>query len=66
MPCILNAANEVVVCAFLEERIGFLEMSEVIEYTMNRMAVTNEINIELLEQSDLEARRIATDYIYKN
>ena len=34
MPCILNAANEVVVAAFLQDRIGFLQMSDVIEQTM--------------------------------
>jgi 1-deoxy-D-xylulose-5-phosphate reductoisomerase len=34
MPCILNAANEVVVAAFLQDKIGFLEMSEIIEKAM--------------------------------
>ena len=34
MPCILNAANEVVVAAFLRDEIGFLQMSDVIEKTM--------------------------------
>lgn len=37
MPCILNAANEVVVDAFLKERIGFLQMSDVIEQAMQKM-----------------------------
>ena len=36
MPCILNAANEVVVAAFLQDRIGFLQMSDVIERTMRK------------------------------
>ncbi len=37
MPCVLNAANEVAVAEFLEERIGFLEMSEVVERCMTKM-----------------------------
>ena len=39
MPCILNAANEVVVAAFLQDRIGFLQMSDVIERTMRKCLV---------------------------
>jgi 1-deoxy-D-xylulose-5-phosphate reductoisomerase len=37
MPCILNAANEIVVAAFLQDEIGFLEMSDIIEYAMIAM-----------------------------
>ena len=36
MPCIVNAANEMVVAAFLRDEIGFLAMSDVIEQTMGR------------------------------
>ena len=36
MPCVLNAANEVVVCAFLMQKIGFIEMSEIIETVMEK------------------------------
>ena len=38
MPCIVNAANEVVVDAFLHDKVGFLEMSDIIEQTINRLA----------------------------
>ena len=38
MPCIVNAANEVVVAAFLQDKISFLGMSEVIEKNMSRVS----------------------------
>lgn len=66
MPCILNAANEVAVCAFLEGRIGFLNMPQVVEYTMDKACFTMDISVKLLEDSDMEARKIANEYIYKN
>lgn len=66
MPCILNAANEVAVCAFLEGRIGFLNMPRVVEYTMNKMHPAKDISLDLLEESDMEARKIANEFIYKN
>ncbi len=36
MPCVLNAANEVVICAFMQQKIGFLEMSDIIETALER------------------------------
>jgi 1-deoxy-D-xylulose-5-phosphate reductoisomerase len=66
MPCILNAANEVAVCAFLEGRIGFLNMPQVVEYTMDKACFALDISVKLLEESDMEARKIANEYIYKN
>ena len=59
MPCIMNAANEVVVDAFLHERIGFAEMSDVIEATMGRVAFEADPSLEGLEEADGEARRVA-------
>lgn len=59
MPCILNAANEVVVAAFLQDRIGFLQMSDVIEQTMAKASFIQRPTYEDYVQTDEEARRIA-------
>lgn len=59
MPCILNAANEVVVAAFLEERIGFLQMSDVIEQTMQKATFIRKPSYEDYVATDAEAREIA-------
>lgn len=59
MPCVLNAANEVVVAAFLQDRIGFLQMSEVIERTMATTAFIAKPSYEDYVATDAEARRIA-------
>lgn len=59
MPCILNAANEVVVAAFLEDRVGFLQMSEVIEKTMEKASFTGAPTYDDYVATDAEARRIA-------
>lgn len=63
MPCIVNAANEVVVAAFLEDRISFLGMSDVIEQTMTRVAFLKEPTYEDYVATDQEARRIASDLL---
>lgn len=59
MPCILNAANEVVVSAFLEDRIGFLQMSDIIEDTMQKAAFIQTPVYEDYVHTDAEARRLA-------
>ncbi|MBR4997136.1 MAG: 1-deoxy-D-xylulose-5-phosphate reductoisomerase [Bacteroidaceae bacterium] len=64
MPCILNAANEVCVAAFLKERVGFLQMSEVIERTMQKTAFITTPTYEDYVATDAEARRIAEEYIH--
>lgn len=61
MPCILNAANEVVVAAFLEDRIGFLRMSEVIERTMRKASFIAKPSYEDYVATDAEARRLAAE-----
>ena len=60
MPCILNAANEVVNLAFREGRCGFLQMSEVIAETMAKTTFVVEPTYEDYVQTDAEARKIAT------
>jgi len=59
MPCILNAANEIVVAGFLESKIGFPAMSEIIEQTMEEAPFIASPDWEDYFQTDTEARRIA-------
>lgn len=61
MPCILNAANEVVNLAFRENKCGFLQMSEIIEQTMNRTSFIAQPTYEDYVQTDAEARKIALE-----
>ena len=66
MPCILNAANEMAVNAFLSEKTGFLQMSDIVEYTMENSDFTPSPDLDSLEISDCNAREIASNYINKN
>lgn len=61
MPCIVNAANEVVNRAFLDDRIGFLEMSDVIEQTMRKTTFVATPSFDDYIQTDAEARRLAAE-----
>ena len=63
MACIVNAANEVVVSAFLKERISFLRMSEVIEQSMTKVPFIQTPTYEDYVATDAEARRIAESLI---
>lgn len=63
MPCIINAANEVAVDAFLQDHIGFLEISDVIAETMSRATFVAKPTYEDYVQTDEETRRLATEKI---
>ena len=63
MACIVNAANEVVVSAFLKDRISFLRMSEVIEASMAKVPFIQTPTYEDYVATDAEARRIAESLI---
>ena len=63
MPCILNAANEVVNRAFLEDRCGFMQMAEIIENTMDTIPFKSENSLEDYLECDAEARRVAASFI---
>ncbi len=63
MPCILNAANEVVVEAFLKSQIGFLEMSDVIEFVMSNMVFIRKPTYEDYVKTDEEARLKAQEKV---
>lgn len=62
MPCVLNAANEVAVAAFLNGRIGFLEMSDVIADAMETVPHLASPSLEDYAEVDAEARRVANTY----
>ena len=63
MPCIVNAANEVVVASFLKDGISFLGMSDVIEKTMERVAFIANPTYDDYVATDAEARKIAASLI---
>ncbi len=60
---ILNAANEVAVASFLEERIGFLDITAVVEKTLDRVPAQAIASFEDFEQLDAEARRVAQSLV---
>jgi 1-deoxy-D-xylulose-5-phosphate reductoisomerase len=63
MPCVLNAANEIAVWAFLRNRIGFLDMTAVVEKTMQRISFIAQPTLEEYFESDGEARNFAASLI---
>ena len=63
MPCIVNAANEIVNRAFLEGRCQFLQMSDIIEFTMQRATFIAKPSYEDYLRTDAEARAIATEKV---
>lgn len=63
MPCIVNAANEVVVAAFLRDEIGFMHMSDVIEQTMEKVPYIKTPTYEDYVATDAEARWMAQEMI---
>ena len=65
MPCILNAANEVVVAGFLKDKISFPTMSEIIEQTMEEVSFIASPDLDDYIQTDAEARRKAEEKINK-
>jgi 1-deoxy-D-xylulose-5-phosphate reductoisomerase len=63
LPCILNAANEIAVFAFLRNRIGFLDMTDLVERTMQHVSFIEHPTLEEYYQSDGEARDFAASLI---
>jgi 1-deoxy-D-xylulose-5-phosphate reductoisomerase len=64
MPCIMNAANEIVVAAFLQDKIGFLRMSDVIEKTMNAVSFVASPELDDYIQTNREARAKAEEILH--
>jgi 1-deoxy-D-xylulose-5-phosphate reductoisomerase len=63
MPCILNAANEIAVWAFLRNRVGFLDMTAMVEKTMESISFIQKPNMQEYFDSDGEARNFAASLI---
>lgn len=63
MPCIVNAANEVVVAAFLKDQISFLGMSDVIEKAMSHVSFIQTPDYTDYVETDAETRRIAAELV---
>ena len=63
MPCVLNAANEVVVQAFLEDKIGFLQMSDIIAKAMDKMPFIKQPSLQDYFQCDKETRILVKELI---
>ena len=63
--CVVNAANEIVNLAFRKGQIGFLDMGDIIEKTLNKAIMIKKPTLEDYINSDMEARRIAEEYVVK-
>ncbi len=63
MPCIVNAANEIVNKAFLEDRCSFPDMPRIIEETMRRVSFDASPSYETYTATDSEARRVAEELV---
>jgi 1-deoxy-D-xylulose-5-phosphate reductoisomerase len=63
LPCVLNAANEIAVYAFLRNRIGFMDMTDIIEKTMQKVSFLQNPTLDQYFESDGEARSYAADMI---
>jgi 1-deoxy-D-xylulose-5-phosphate reductoisomerase len=63
LPCILNAANEVVVKAFLHDKIGFLQMSDVIEWAMQTLPFIQAPTYQDYVETDAHVRRMVEEKI---
>jgi 1-deoxy-D-xylulose-5-phosphate reductoisomerase len=65
MPCILNAANEIAVKAFLDEKIGFTQMPDIVEHTMENSYYAANPDLDFLDVTDASARETALSFINK-
>lgn len=63
LPAVLNAANEISVAAFLDERLGFTDMARINEQTMDRLGSTAVSSVEQLLEVDRQARQVAATVI---
>ncbi len=65
-PCVLNAANEIMVHAFLQNKVGFLEMSDMIEKTMESVPFIEHPSLADYLNTDTEAREYAAEFVKKS
>lgn len=66
MPCIMNAANEIAVTAFMEEKISFMHMPDVVEHAMQTCSYEAAPDLDSLEATDHDARITAKNFIQKH
>ena len=64
-PCIMNAANEIAVDAFLKGRIGFMRIPEILESTLEKLPFESRITIDSCFATDKEARRVAEELVVR-
>lgn len=64
LPCVLNAANEIAVYAFLKNRLGFIDMTDMVERTMAKVPFIEKPTLEEYFDSDAEARNFAASLIH--
>jgi 1-deoxy-D-xylulose-5-phosphate reductoisomerase len=62
---VLNAANEVAVAAFLEQRVRFTDIPVIIEHVLSAANIVEPDTLALVQKADAEARLLATEYISK-
>jgi 1-deoxy-D-xylulose-5-phosphate reductoisomerase len=65
MPCILNAANEIAVESFLQDKISYFDMSDALEQTMQKVSFIQKPSLNDYFETDIEARNVALDIINK-
>ena len=63
IPCVMNAANEVAVASFLAGELGFLQIAEVIETTMDKIRFIEAPTLSDYQNNDLEARSLAEEAV---
>jgi len=63
MPCIVNAANEIAVEAFLKDKVGFCQMTDIIEHSMQKINFIKHPDLEQLIKTDEETRKFAQSLI---
>lgn len=63
MPCILNAANEIAVAAFLKDEIGFLQIPKIIEHSMKQVEFIAKPSLQDLLETDQQSRTVCLDKI---
>ena len=63
MPCILNAANEIAVEGFLNDKISYLTMSDVLEQAMQKVSFVKSPTVDDCFETDAEAREITKELI---
>ncbi len=64
VPCVLNAANEIAVYAFLRNRIGFLDMTEIVEQSMAKIAFIEKPTLQEYFDTDAETRDFAASLVH--